>query len=140
MYLTRALLSLCRFGFEDPHSRVVYRKKCGFGVLCVYLKKWILKALFSEGELTLNTRTAESRKAETAPAVCGMSRRLFSLLTWQSTKVPIKIRWEQHPGSFVPRLSRALCFSLVSVWRAAQKDETRSKSVSPLGNLRRTIV
>ena len=82
----------------------------------------------------------KSRKAETAPAVCGMSRRLFSLLTWQSTKVPIKIRWEQHPGSFVPRLCGALCFSLVSVWRAAQKDETRSKSVSPLGNLRRTIV
>jgi hypothetical protein len=70
-----------------------------------------------------------------------MSRRLFSLLTWQSTKVPIKIRWEQHPGSFVPRLShRALFFPRECLARAAQKDETRSKSVSPLGNLRRTIV
>lgn len=135
LYLS--LLSL----FPGPTAEVKKTQR-GFGVFTwksgfsrLYIKR--------ERVLNLNTRT-KSRKAETAPAVCvcGMSRRLFSLLTWQSTKVPIKIRWEQHPGSFVPRLSlsRALCFSLVSVWRAAQKDETRSKSVSPLGNLRRTIV
>jgi hypothetical protein len=59
-----------------------------------------------------------------------MSRRLFSLLTWQSTKVPIKIRWEQHPGSFVPRLSRAVFFPRECLARGAKRRNSIKKRLA----------